>query len=193
MAKTGRSFEIEVRDYFEASLKAGEWGFDPKFVVVRSRAEYWSDKRQSNIITDVSVEIRKPKQQEYWLLWVIECKDIGTLVPVDDVEEFHSKMVQINAHKGTMVSRLGFARSCTTFAKNSKIGLIRLTPSGPQLVLNERYDEAPTPLDFVEGAPEFRMPGHFAGYSSEGVATLSFEEFLVSEQPRDLTIDGVYR
>jgi hypothetical protein len=112
VANTGRSFEIEVRDFIDASLKAGEWGFDPKLVVVRHKAKYWSDKRQSHIITDVSVEIRKPKQQECWFLWVIECKDIGKLVPVDDVEEFHSKMVQINAHKGTMVSRLGFGKGC---------------------------------------------------------------------------------
>ena len=158
MANTGRSFEIEVRDFIEVSLKAGQWGFDPKCCVVRSRAKYWSDKRESNIIVDVSVEIRKPKEKEYWLLWVIECKDIRKLVPVDDVEEFHCKMTQIKAHKGTVVSRLGFGTGCTAFAKNSKIGLIRLTPSGPKLVLNERYDDAPTPLDFVEGARSSGCP-----------------------------------
>ncbi len=181
MANTGLGFEIEVRDYIEASLKAGDWGFIPKIVKVRHKAEYWSDKRESAIITNVSVEFYRPNETNFWLLWVIECKDLGTLVPIDDVEEFSKKLEQIRAHKGLMVSRRGFASGCTTFAKNSGIGLIRLTPAGPQLVLNEKFNDAPTALDFVEGFPESRMPGRFAGYASDGKATLSVQEFLASE------------
>src|SRR5438128_814151 len=158
MANTGRSFEIEVCNYMEASLKAGDWGLIPTIVKVRHKAEYWSDKRESTIITDVSVEFYRPNETKFWLLWVIECKDLNTLVPVNDVEEFSKKLEQIRAHKGLMVSRRGFASGCTTFAKNSGIGLIRLTPAGPQLVLNKKFDDAPTAIDFIEGFPEFRMP-----------------------------------
>jgi hypothetical protein len=181
MANTGLGFEVEVRDYIETSLKAGEWGFDPKIFKVRHKAAYWSVMRESTIITDVSVEFYRPNESVYWFLWVIECKDLGGLVPVDDVEEFSKKLEQVRAHKGLMVSRRGFASGCKTFAKNSGIGLIRLTPAGPQLVLNEEFHDAPTALDFVEGFPEFRMPGRFAGYGSDGKATLSVQEFLANE------------
>ena len=130
MAKTGASFEIEVRDHIQASINAGDLGIDPALAVVRHKAEYWSDKREDTIITDVSVELYRPKQKDFWFLWVIECKDLGKLVPVDDVEEFYAKMGQINAHKGTMASRQGFSKGCTTFAQKSGIGLFRLTPAG---------------------------------------------------------------
>jgi len=74
MANTGRSFEIEVCDYMEASLNAGDWGLIPKLVKVCHKAEYWSDMRESMIITDVSGEFYRPNETKFWLLWVIECK-----------------------------------------------------------------------------------------------------------------------
>jgi hypothetical protein len=188
MAKTGAGFEMEVRDYVQASINAGECGIDPAAAVVRHKAEYWSDKREATIITDVSVELYRPKQKNFWFLWVIECKDLGKLVPVDDVEEFYAKMGQINAHKGTMASRQGFSKGCTTFAQKSGIGLFRLTPAGAELVLNVADEWQFTPVDFVEGAPEHNMPGNFAGFSFDGESTLSSKTFFKRELKAALTM-----
>ena len=112
---------------------------------------------------------------------VIECKDISRLVPVDDVEEFYAKMVQINAHKGTMASRRGFSKGCTTFARKSGIGLFRLTPAGAKLVLNVGIEWRFRPIDFVEAAPDANMPGNFAGFTCDGESTLSYEAFIKRE------------
>ena len=63
MAETGADFEIEVRDHIQCSINAGDLGIDPALAVVRHKAKYWSDKRQDTIITDVSVELYRPKQK----------------------------------------------------------------------------------------------------------------------------------
>jgi len=181
MGKTGASFEIEVRDHIQASINAGDLGIDAALAVVRHKGKYWSDKREDTIITDVSVELYRPKQKDFWFLWVIECKDLGKLVPVDDVEEFYSKLAQISANKGTMASRQGFSKGCTTFARKSGIGLFRLTPAGAKLVVNEETEWHFTPIDFVEGAPEHNMPGNFAGFSFDGESTLSYNAFIKRE------------
>ena len=68
MAKSGTPFEIEVRDLIQAKINSGVLGIDPKLAVVRHKAPYWSAKREDNIITDVSVELFRPKQKEFWFL-----------------------------------------------------------------------------------------------------------------------------
>jgi len=181
MAKTGTHFEIEVRDQIQAEINSGVLGIDSKLAVVRHKAPYWSAKREDNIITDVSVELYRPNQKEFWFLWIIECKDLGHNVPVDDIEEFAKKLEQINGHKGTMASRNGFAKGCTTFAKNSGISLFRLTPSGARLELNEETNWNFTPTDFIEGAPEQNMPGNFSGFAFDGTATFSATAFFKRE------------
>ncbi len=45
---------------------------------------------------------------------------------MDEVEEFHDKMRQVGAHKGTIVTRLGFQSSAITYAKSHRIGLMVL-------------------------------------------------------------------
>lgn len=181
MTNTGGPFEIEVRDLVQASINAGELGIDPKLAKVKLKEKYWSAKRDDHIITDVSVELYRSGQADYWFLWVIECKDLGKLVPVDDVEEFAAKMAQINAHKGSMATRRGFSKGCTTYAKNSGIGLFRLTPAGQKLVLNENSGWNFVATDFVEGAPEKNLPGHFAGVSDDGKESFSSKVFVTHE------------
>lgn len=181
MATKGTPFEIEVRDYIQAEINSGVLGIDPKLAIVRHKTPYWSAKREDNIITDVSVELHRPMQKQFWFLWIIECKDLGHNVPVDDIEEFAKKLEQLNCHKGTMASRNGFAKGCTTFAKNSGIGLFRLTPAGAKLVLNDGTEWNSTPTDFVEGAPEHNMPGNFAGFAFDGTDTFSPTAFIKRE------------
>jgi len=75
MAKAGASFEIEVRDHIQASINAGDLGIDPALAVVRHKAKYWSDKREDTIITDVSVELYRPKQKDFW--WLRSARTTG--------------------------------------------------------------------------------------------------------------------
>jgi hypothetical protein len=51
-------------------------------------------------------------------LWVFECKDYKKSVPVDDIEEFKSKLQQIAGLnvKGTMVVSGDLQKSAITYA-----------------------------------------------------------------------------
>jgi hypothetical protein len=188
MAKSGTPFENEVRKKIEDEIKKGRHGIDPKFVRLHQKKPYPS-MRRDDIITDVSVELWRLKAADYWFLWIIECKDLGGPVPVDDVEEFHSKMQQINAHKGTIASRHGFQKGCVQFAESAKIGLFRLDASGSTLVLNENF-ATPTVAEALETHHPNGMPGTFAGIT-HGAGTFAFEEFLdVDLSEIGLMLDG---
>lgn len=61
------------------------------------------------------------------LLFLVECKCYNHAVPVDDVEEFHSKIDDIGAHKGIMVTTVGFQDGTIRTAKGRGIALALLT------------------------------------------------------------------
>jgi hypothetical protein len=61
------------------------------------------------------------------LLFLVECKCYSHAVSVDDVEEFHSKIDDIGAHKGIMVTTVGFQEGTIKTAKGRGIALALLT------------------------------------------------------------------
>ncbi len=61
------------------------------------------------------------------LLFLVECKCYNHSGPVDDVEEFHSKIDDIGAHKGIMVTAVGFQDGTIKTAKGRGIALALLT------------------------------------------------------------------
>ena len=61
------------------------------------------------------------------LLFLVECKRYGHSVPVDDVEEFHSKIDDIGAHKGIMVTTIGYQEGAVKTARGRGIALALLT------------------------------------------------------------------
>lgn len=61
------------------------------------------------------------------LLFLVECKCYNHAVLVDDVEEFHSKIDDIGAHKGIMVTTVGFQDGTIRTAKGRGIALALLT------------------------------------------------------------------
>lgn len=92
------------------------------------------------------------------ILILVECKCYGHKVPVDDVEEFHSKLDDIGAQKGIMVTTVGFQSGARTAAKGRRIALALLTPSSASkelsYVINADDDEVlyePIRSDFMHG------------------------------------------
>ena len=72
------------------------------------KPRYYSKDREKEIEFDISVEISFPGETRYSVLCIAECKDLAGNVPVDDLEEFHSKLQQVGAHKGIVFSRSAF-------------------------------------------------------------------------------------
>lgn len=80
---------------------------------------------QRNIKVDVSFELCIAGGAR--VLVVIECKHYKSKVSVDDVEEFHSKIDDIGAHKGIMITTLGYQAGSKKAALGRGIGLALLT------------------------------------------------------------------
>jgi hypothetical protein len=57
------------------------------------------------------------------VLVIVECKNYSNPVPVDDIEEFHSKLDDIGAHKGIVVTTTGFQDGALKVAKGRGIAL----------------------------------------------------------------------
>ena len=88
---------------------------------------------------DVSLELYRRGASKPYLVWIWECKDYRHRVPVDDVEEFHTKLEQIGLHKtkGTIVCRNGFQASTIRVAEAYGISLARILPDGSIIRLME--------------------------------------------------------
>jgi len=114
------------------------------------------------------------------LLFLVECKCYAHSVPVDDVEEFHSKIDDIGAHKGIMVTTFGFQEDAVKTARGRGIALALLTTEHQagelQYVVNSAAPPKPTPpnqrfwqgnfkgpLDSYDGGFRFESIGQFLG------------------------------
>lgn len=100
----GDRLEEQVFEFFKGEVEKGTFLFVPQCCQVFRKKGYYSAKRQSNIIFDVSIEARLPGADEYSFLVLIECKNYSHSVPVDDLEEFNSKVEQVSGGKGILVS-----------------------------------------------------------------------------------------
>ena len=61
------------------------------------------------------------------LLVIVECKNYNHRVPVDDVEELHSKIDDIGAQKGILITTIGFQEGAIKAAIGRRIALALLT------------------------------------------------------------------
>ena len=57
------------------------------------------------------------------LLTVVECRDYGKRLDITQLDAFHSKLLDVNASKGVLVSRKGFSKKATAKAKRLGIAL----------------------------------------------------------------------
>lgn len=137
MAKnTGKDFEDTVYGIIENLVKSNQFMLSEPYVKILRKPKYYSKDRDANIICDISVEkyMEDPDRNSSLrpaIIVVIECKDYAGSIPVDDVEEFHTKLQQIGADntKGIMITHTGsFQKSALTFARSKGIALVRLLP-----------------------------------------------------------------
>lgn len=127
----GNSFETTVFKYLEAELKKDNLFVPHKTSKIFQKKAYFSKDRQNNIITDISIETSISKATDYSLLTLIECKDYSHNIPVDDIEEFHSKVQQISGDnvKAIFATTAALQKSALEYAKSKKIAIIRFLPA----------------------------------------------------------------
>lgn len=123
-----QAFETEVANYIQTSIDGRELGIDGNFASVIPKCALFSKDRESEIIFDVAIKVFSTLDSTRPVfIWLWECKNYPNHpVTVDEVEEFHSKLTQVGAHKGTVVTRFGFQAGAIAFAKSRGIGLMTL-------------------------------------------------------------------
>lgn len=124
---TGDFLEKRILDLFQTEIDADRFWAKKENCKVFWKKGYHSKDRNSDIIFDVSIEIYLPGANEFSTLVLIECKNYTHSVPVDDVEEFFTKVQQVAAAnaKAVIASTASFQSGTRTFAKSKGIGLMR--------------------------------------------------------------------
>jgi len=124
-------------------------------VEVHHQREYIGRVSRRKIIVDVSFEYDVAGAK---LLFLVECKHHARKVSVEDVEEFHSKFDDIGAHKGIVVTTVGFQSGAVKTAVGRGIALAVLTEEAEReglIYIANSKDAIGPPMDrdgFMRGA-----------------------------------------
>lgn len=139
----GDIFEERVYNFIKELLDNDEYYLNRNKSQIYKKKAYYSERRKSNIICDISIESYIGNADEYSNLNIIECKHLNKNVTPDDIEEFDSKIRQIGEHdtKGTLVSSKGFAKSTINIAKSLKISLLLIKTDNQYEWINYRKED----------------------------------------------------
>lgn len=112
--KTGKKFEKLTESIFQKLVR------HPEFERVEHNVllEGADGKRQIDVLV-------RSETFGMNLTTVIECKDYNKKIPVSVVDGFHSKLMDVRANKGILISRKGF--SSKTFSKAKRLGITLCT------------------------------------------------------------------
>ena len=123
----GDAFEKATFTFFQQCIEAGQFWARKECCQIFYKKGYYSKDRGAKIVFDVSIEINLPGESQYSVLVLIECKNYSGSVPVNEIEEFWSKIQQVAGVnvKGIFASTNAFQRSTRTYAKSKKFGLLR--------------------------------------------------------------------
>jgi hypothetical protein len=121
----GDELENRIFRILKGLLDSGNFMFNSSYCRLYQKKGYFSKDREKEIIFDIALEVYLPGEDNFSILWLFECKNYRHPVPVDDVEEFHSKLQQVSASKGVIAAASSFQSGTRNFAKSKRIGLMR--------------------------------------------------------------------
>ncbi|MDP4207838.1 MAG: restriction endonuclease [Bacteroidota bacterium] len=134
----GDTFEVKVYEVIKDRLAKGELGFIPESCEIFHKKAYYSKDRMKDITFDISIETKFPGASKYSYLTLIECKSYNHSVPVNDVEEFYTKVNQVADlnGKGIFVTDSVFQEGAFNFANSKGITLIQLKNEDCNFILH---------------------------------------------------------
>lgn len=138
----GDKFESQVHDLIKKLVENEEFIVSGKKSRVFWKKGYYSQARKKDIIFDISIETYLENAKDYSSLIIIECKDYEGTVPVNDVEEFGSKLNQVGEHntKGIIFTKTAFQLGASNFAVSKGIGIAIINSENEIDWINYRKD-----------------------------------------------------
>jgi Zn-dependent peptidase ImmA (M78 family) len=140
----GDLLEEQVFKIISDLLKKGEFFVSSHKSKIYQKKAYYSADRGGNIIFDLSIETYRGNSEQYSLLTLIEVKNYSSAVPVNDIEEFESKITQIGKHntKGVFMTNSVLQQSALNLARKYGIAIARVSDAGSLDWLAERKNES---------------------------------------------------
>lgn len=135
--KIGDAFEAKAKELIREIIDNHELSINPAHCSVKEKVKYYSVKRKRKIIFDLAIEVKHPKADKPFLVCIIECKSLNKPVPVDDIEEFESKVsgIQEFQTKKIVIAKNGFQSGAFDTAKTLGITLINVDEDDYNIVL----------------------------------------------------------
>lgn len=134
----GNAFEEKSYNLITAAINDSKLGIIPNYCRVFRKKGYYSKDRDSNIIFDLTIEVWPEGAESYTLLYIVECKDYSShKVPIDDLEEFESKVKQVAGLnvKGILITSSTFSKTALKFAKSKGIMLIQVNTENQSKII----------------------------------------------------------
>lgn len=140
--KKGDEFELRVYRLIKSLVANDDFYVPGKKSEVFQKKKYFSQRRDADIIFDISIETRLAPELPYSTLTLVECKHYNSTVGVEDIEEFESKIRQIGEHntKGILVTNNNLKKSALSLVRSLGIGLIKMESDDQYEWINYRID-----------------------------------------------------
>ncbi len=124
----GDSFEEISYRVIQVAIDEGKLGVIPAQCRIYAKKGYYSDKRKSDIVFDIAIEVWYPNAERYTLLFLVECKNYNSTIPVNDVEEFWGKVQQVSGMnvKGIFIANNRLQKGALEFAESVGFMLIQV-------------------------------------------------------------------
>lgn len=122
----GDVFENKVYAMLKGLIESDQLAIDRKSYRIFQKKGYYSKTQESEIIFDISIEVFMPNAEDYSLLWLIECKDQTSPIPVSKVRNFNEQVREVGGHKALFVTSNKYQSGAVNIAKSNKMGLIIL-------------------------------------------------------------------
>ena len=118
--KTGDNFELKSLEIIKKVIEEEQLGHLINYLQIFQKKEYYSHKRKGNIKFDLTIEVWPPGANRYVMIYIVECKDYATRVPVNKIEDFHSKLQQVGGVnvKGIFITNSPLQKGGFNFAES---------------------------------------------------------------------------
>lgn len=155
----GNRFEKRSLAIIKRALDEGSLGIKD-YVKIFEKPSYYSDDRKSNITFDLSIEVWPPNAKRFVLVYIIECKDYSKPIPVDDVEEFYGKVLQVaeGCAKPVFIANNAFQQGAFRYAESKRMMLIRAEEGTDHQIILHKKSGSPgeSELNFINDIHDVR-------------------------------------
>lgn len=123
----GDNFEKQSLELIKKVIEEGQLGISDHLKIY-TKKKYYSKTREDYIVFDLTIEVWPPNADRYVLIYFIECKSYTSNVPVNKVEDFHSKITQVGGVnvKGIFITNTPLQKGGFNLAKNLGIMVIEV-------------------------------------------------------------------